>query len=128
MTNVAVVSETIRALAALYCAAMLEELWAFDVVDRLLERWMTGLLQIDRSGRGDSLLREWLEIRASPSDAERRDWGTGLPTSNTVVVDRHRPPSPSPLEWNEVRIVKTATIELTGESMRRTRGKQNQKA
>jgi hypothetical protein len=71
VTEIAIVPDTLRALAVLYYAAMLDEMRAFDVTDRLLGRFLTGLLPI--SEPGESLLRQWLDIRATPSDAERRE-------------------------------------------------------
>lgn len=70
MTDTAIVPETIRALGALYFAAKLEELRMFDVVDRLVERFLGGLLPL---GQSSEALREWPAIRTSPSLEERRD-------------------------------------------------------
>ena len=69
MTGTAIVPETIRALGALYYAARLEELRMFDVVDRLVERFLGGLLPI---GRHSEVLQEWLATRTSPPPEERR--------------------------------------------------------
>jgi hypothetical protein len=70
MTDTAIVPETIRALGALYFAAQLEELRMFDVVDRLVERFLGGLLPV---GQSSEALREWPAVRTSPSLEERRD-------------------------------------------------------
>ena len=70
MTDTAIVPETIRALGALYYAARLEDLRMFDVVDRLVERFLDGLLPI---GQHSEAIQEWLAIRTSPSHQERRN-------------------------------------------------------
>jgi hypothetical protein len=62
--------DNIHALQQLYFARMLEELNAFQVVDRLLELFERGLLPMDPQS-AESSFGEWRSARAAVSVAER---------------------------------------------------------
>ena len=67
------VQDNIHALQLLYFAAMLEDLRVFDVADRLLELFQSGLLPIEDHERAERMFGEWRDARARLSEKERRD-------------------------------------------------------
>jgi hypothetical protein len=72
MTDLTIVPENIQALGPIYEPAMLEEMQAFDVADRLLELHQQGLLPVGRPGAGDVLDEHWKRSRARVSKADRQ--------------------------------------------------------
>lgn len=93
-TSVDIVSDNVRALAAIYFSAQLEEMKLYAVVDKVVEHFMTGMLPISRGPSGD-LIYEW--IRNAPdrfNEIERRSiYGRALglaqgATGQTVTPNR----------------------------------------
>ena len=72
MADTEIAPADIRALGAIYFAAMLEQLKAFEVADRLLELYLDGHLPISRPGAGHALFTYWREGRERVSQAERQ--------------------------------------------------------
>src|SRR5688572_13022638 len=58
-------------MGAIICSAMLEELKAFQVVDRLVEMSQNGTLPIGRGEAGEMLYKYWKETPNRMSEAER---------------------------------------------------------
>jgi hypothetical protein len=63
----------LRAIGALYSAAMLEELGLFRVVDRLVELFEAGQLPLGATRAGTQLSHYWERRVSRLSEAERRD-------------------------------------------------------
>lgn len=68
-----IVAENLRAVQAIYVAAMLEELKLFQVVDRLAQLFQQGLLTLNRKSAGRSLYKYVRETPLRMSDIERRN-------------------------------------------------------
>lgn len=68
-----IVAENLRAVQAIYVAAMLEELKLFQVVDRLAQLFQQGLLTLNRKSAGRSLYKYVRETPLRISDIERRN-------------------------------------------------------
>jgi hypothetical protein len=67
-------AENVRLMGAMICAAMLDELRVFPVVDRLVEMSQNGTLAIGRGKAGEMLYRYWKETPNRISEAERRNF------------------------------------------------------
>jgi hypothetical protein len=67
-----IVAENIRAMQAVYGAAMLEEMRVFGVADRVVEQFHTGLLPLGRGPAGERLYQYWTGRSARLTGAERR--------------------------------------------------------
>jgi hypothetical protein len=84
-----IVADNIRAVQAIYSAALLEELKAFQVVDRLVELFQQGVLPIGRGRAGRNLFKYWKESPSRLSETERRSLYArvlGLPGGEADVV------------------------------------------
>jgi len=62
----------VEAMGPMICAAMFDELKAFDVVDTILYQWQQGSLPIDVSPAGTMLYDYWKSAPNRMSEAERR--------------------------------------------------------
>jgi len=84
-----IVADNIRAVQAIYSAALLEELKAFQVVDRLVELFQQGVLPIGRGRTGRNLFKYWKESASRMSERERKRLYArtfGLPGGEAEVV------------------------------------------
>jgi hypothetical protein len=84
-----IVADNIRAVQAIYSAALLEELKAFQVVDRLVELFQQGALPLGRGRAGRNLFKYWKESASRLSESERRSLyarALGLPGGEVEVV------------------------------------------
>ena len=84
-----IVADNIRAVQAIYSAALLEELKAFQVVDRLVKLFQQGALPIGRGRAGRNLFKYWKESATRLSEAERRHLyarALGLPGGEAEAV------------------------------------------
>ena len=68
-----IVSDNLRAVQAIYFAAMLEELRLFQVVDRLAELFQLGLLSLKSRSAGSSLYKYWKETSLRLTEVDRRN-------------------------------------------------------
>ncbi|MCM3901340.1 MAG: hypothetical protein ND866_06520, partial [Pyrinomonadaceae bacterium] len=68
-----IIAENIRALQAIYFAAMLDEMKAFQVLDRLVELFQNGILPVGRGRTGSDLFRYWKDTPLRISENERRN-------------------------------------------------------
>jgi hypothetical protein len=67
-------ADNIIALQPAYFAAMLEELKAFAVVDKLVELFQNGVLPVGRGEAGNGLFKYWKDTATRVSEAERRSF------------------------------------------------------
>lgn len=67
-----IVADNIRTLQPIYTAALLEELKAFQVVDRIVELYQQGLLPLGRGRAGGNLFRYWKETASRIAEPDRR--------------------------------------------------------
>jgi hypothetical protein len=67
-----IVADNIRTLQPIYTAALLEELKAFQVVDRIVELYQQGLLPLGRGRAGRSLFKYWKETPSRLTEGDRR--------------------------------------------------------
>jgi hypothetical protein len=68
-----IVADNVRLMGPVICAAMLDELKAFQVVDKLLENAQNGQLPIGKGNAGALLYKRWKEAPNRMSENERRD-------------------------------------------------------
>ena len=68
-----IVASNIRAMEAIYFAAMLEEIRVFQVVDRLVELFQKGLLPIGQGRAANGLFKYWKEAPFRISETERNN-------------------------------------------------------
>ena len=66
-----IVADNIRAMEPIYFAAMLEEIRAFQVVDRLVELFQKGLLPIGQGRAANRLFKYWKAAQFRISETER---------------------------------------------------------
>lgn len=71
-TEADIISDNVRALSLIYFAAMLEELKFFQVMDKVVEQFMSGALPIKRGAAGDPLYRYHREAQNRINEYERR--------------------------------------------------------
>lgn len=72
-TSVEIVLDNIKAMQAIYFAAMLEELKLFQVIDKLVELFQIGMLPVGRGNAGDRLFR-WMKNSVTRfNEFERRN-------------------------------------------------------
>ncbi len=71
-TDVKIVPENIRSVAAIYFAAQLEQMRLFDAADRVVEQFVQGLLPIGAGSAGRALDRYYWSRRDRMTAAERR--------------------------------------------------------
>ena len=84
-----IVADNIRASQAIYAAALLEELKAFQVVDRLVEHFQQGILPVGRGRVGRSLFKYWKNAPSRLAESDRRQLharALGLPGGEVEVV------------------------------------------
>ena len=67
----AIVSDNVRLMGPVICAAMLDELKAFQVLDRIQDAAQAGTLPIGRGNAGRLLYKRWKEAPNRMSEAER---------------------------------------------------------
>ncbi len=88
VSNTEIVSDNVRLMGPVICAAMLDELKAFQVVDRLLENAQNGTLAIGKGAAGQILYKRWKESPNRMSEPERRDlyaMTMGQPGGNPAI-------------------------------------------
>src|SRR5437773_5116769 len=88
-TNGEIVSANLRALEAVYLAAMLEEARLFDVVDRLVAMFSRGMLPLGPGRAGAMLYRHWKGHHSRLTTEQRRNVyarAFGLPGGDAHVV------------------------------------------
>jgi hypothetical protein len=67
-------AENIKLMGPMICSAMLDELKAFQVVDKLVELFQAGTLPVGRGKAGEILYRYWKETPNRMSEAERQNF------------------------------------------------------
>ncbi len=88
VSDAEVVSDNIRLMGPVICAAMLDELKAFQVVDKILESAQNGTLPIGKGAAGQMLYRRWKESPNRISEGERADlyaMTMGQPGGNPAI-------------------------------------------
>jgi hypothetical protein len=71
--DVEIIADNLKAMQAIYFAAMLEELKIFQVMDKLVELFHSGMLPLGRGVAGDVLYRYWKDSDERLSEMERRN-------------------------------------------------------
>jgi hypothetical protein len=71
-TEADIIIDNVKALSAIYFAAMLEEMKLFSVMDKVVEQFMIGALPIKRSSAGDPLYRYHREAPLRINEFDRR--------------------------------------------------------
>ena len=71
-TETDIIADNVKALSAIYFAAMLEELKFFSVMDKVVEQFMNGALPVKRSSAGDPLYRYHRDAQIRINEFERR--------------------------------------------------------
>jgi hypothetical protein len=71
-TEADIIVDNVKALSAIYFAAMLEEMKLFSVMDKVVEQFMNGALPIKRSSAGDPLYRYHREAPLRINEFDRR--------------------------------------------------------
>jgi hypothetical protein len=74
ITDYQIQKENVEAIGPMICAAMFDELKAFDVVDKLVEQSQNGMLPIGVSGAGTMLYAYWKDTPNRMSESERRNF------------------------------------------------------
>jgi hypothetical protein len=74
VTNYTIESSNVEAIGPMICAAMFDELKAFQVVDKLVELSQNGMLPISVSGAGAMLYQYWKDTPNRMSEGERRNF------------------------------------------------------
>jgi hypothetical protein len=69
-----IVPDNVRLMGPMICAAMFDELKAFEVVDKLVELFQQGMLTIGNGTAGKALYKYWKDAPNRMSDAERRNF------------------------------------------------------
>jgi predicted flap endonuclease-1-like 5' DNA nuclease len=72
-TNVEILADNLHAMQAIYFSAMLEELKLFQVVDKLIELFQSGMLPLAKGRAGDMLYRYMKKNVTRLSEYERRN-------------------------------------------------------
>lgn len=81
-----IVPDNVRLMGPMICAAMFDELKAFEVVDKLVELFQQGMLTIGNGDAGKRLYKYWKDAPNRMSDAERRNFYAmtmGIPGGET---------------------------------------------
>ncbi|MES2323962.1 MAG: hypothetical protein V4633_17020 [Pseudomonadota bacterium] len=73
-TDADVVSDNVRLMGPMVCAAMFDELKAFQVVDKLVELFQHGMLPIGSGEAGKLLYKYWKEAPNRMSESERKNF------------------------------------------------------
>ncbi|MDP9096941.1 MAG: hypothetical protein M3N26_10405, partial [Pseudomonadota bacterium] len=87
-SNSEIVADNVRLMGPVICSAMLDELKAFQVVDKLLENAQNGTLAIGKGNAGALLYKRWKESPNRMSEPERRDlyaMTMGQPGGNPAI-------------------------------------------
>ena len=87
-SNSEIVADNVRLMGPVICSAMLDELKAFQVVDKLLENAQNGTLAIGKGSAGALLYKRWKESPNRMSEPERRDlyaMTMGQPGGNPAI-------------------------------------------
>src|SRR5213079_1325512 len=71
-TETDIIADNVMALSAIYFSAMLEELKFFQVMDKVVEQFMTGALPVKRGSAGDPLYAFHRDAQNRISEYERR--------------------------------------------------------
>jgi hypothetical protein len=82
-----IVEDNVRLMGPMICAAMFDELKAFEVVDKLVELFQQGMLTIGNGNAGKQLYKYWKDAPNRMSDAERRNFYAmtmGVPGGPTI--------------------------------------------
>ena len=74
ITDYQIQRENVEAIGPMICAAMFDELKAFDVVDKLVELSQSGMLPIGISGAGSMMYDYWKSAPNRMSESERRNF------------------------------------------------------
>ena len=69
-----IVPDNVRLMGPMICAAMFDELKAFEVVDKLVELFQQGMLAIGNGNAGQQLYKYWKDAPNRMSGAERRNF------------------------------------------------------
>ena len=88
-TAVEIQADNLRAVQAIYFAAQLEELKMFQVVDKLVELFMQGMLPLGRGRAGNGLYDYWKKSVNRMTEVERRNLYArtiGLPGGDPSVT------------------------------------------
>lgn len=92
-TDLEIVSANVKAMQALYYAAMLDEVKFFSVTDKLVEQFQNGMLPLGRGPAGDGLYKYWKASINRISEPERRNLyarSFGFPGGDAVSVVPNR--------------------------------------
>ena len=92
-TDQEIVSANVKAMQALYYAAMLDEVKFFSVTDKLVEQFQNGMLPLGRGPAGDGLYKYWKGSINRISEPERRNLYArcfGFPGGDAVSVVPNR--------------------------------------
>ena len=73
-TDSDIVADNVRLMGPMVCAAMFDELKAFQVVDKLVELFQHGMLPIGSGEAGKLLYKYWKEAPNRMSDSERKNF------------------------------------------------------
>ena len=73
-TDADIVADNVRLMGPMVCAAMFDELKAFQVVDKLVELFQHGMLPIGSGEAGKLLYKYWKEAPNRMSDSERKNF------------------------------------------------------
>jgi hypothetical protein len=68
-----IIADNIRALQPVYFAGMLDEMKAFQVLDRLVELFQSGILPVGSGRTGSDLFKYWKDTSLRISENERRN-------------------------------------------------------
>ncbi len=71
--EVEIIPDNLHAMQAIYFAAMLEELKVFQVVDKLVELFLNGMLPVVRGKAGNILYKYWKDSDERLTEMERRN-------------------------------------------------------
>lgn len=72
-SDLEIVADNIRAMQAIYFAAMLDEVKFFQVADKNVELWQAGMLPLGKGNAGDQLYAYWKKSVNRMQEVERRN-------------------------------------------------------
>jgi hypothetical protein len=84
-----IVPDNVRLMGPMICAAMFDELKAFEVVDKLVELFQHGMLAVGNGNAGRQLYKYWKDAPNRMSSAERRNFYSmtmGIPGGDTGAM------------------------------------------
>lgn len=88
-----IVADNIRAMQAIYFAAMLEEMRVFQVMDKLQELFQNGMLTFGRGPAGDAFFAYWKKSVNRLTEVERRNIYArtlGMPGGDPMIQNPNR--------------------------------------